>query len=827
MSKTEEGREGGPASGICHWLRNCVYHHRLRILAGLVLLVVELLLYLNTDVMRENKTNYLTGEGSWGQTQGDDANSFTQVFVSEHARLSSLSFLMDMEGVTRRDGEVAILLSDEKDRILYEETLGFDRISDGVFTDVNVNLRLSAGHTYYLTLVTKPSSAGEYPAVGVCGKEYYLPENGMLIFGDEMPDIQLVSRYQYRVVPFSKARNIILLCVVTALGVMFGLPDNPWVRRVAGVVILAAAPYVLGGRLELLTYRELIYLPIALKWNVGIMYALEILVLLCTHSPRITIALTNICLTLLYSANYFVIIYRGTPLRVNDFSAAGTAFKVMGGYSFVPNAHLALAWGLLLMFVVFGVQTGVRKAGASSPERESAKKYWVRKLLSYAVTIAIAAAVAVYGGYQLIYTDLLERAGFEFEEALGFNQYVLYYFNGYLVATCIDLRNARVTPPEGYSAERAAKILEETMEGAKSQEISSEELPHVILILNESFSDLSILGDLEMNQENMGYFNALSENTVRGYVNVSVIGGGTANSEFEVLTGCNTAFFPASYYPYQQGIKRPINSLISRMKDNGYTTVSMHPERATNWNRDKVYQYYGFDESLWREDFAGAERIHNGVSDAETYRKVIELYENREEGEKLFVFDLTMQNHGDYPGESGPYEVQSGRMQNAMIDEYLTLVKISDGAFADLVGYFEEQDEKVIICMFGDHQPWLSELITGADGNGGSSDAKELMKMYKTPFVIWANYDIEEEDGYDISINYLGGLLQKTAGVPMSPYFMYLEKLREDYPIITVHGYVDNEGNYSNWSSTGDEFPEYRMLQYNYLFDKNIVDWGF
>lgn len=810
---------------IYRWLKDSVCNHRVRLLAGLLLFIVELSLYFGSGVMMEDEVNYLTGEGSWVEGQQDGANSFTQAFIPEYKNLVSLSFLMDMENVSQRDGEVAVLVSDEENTIFYKEALDFAKISDGHFTDVEVNLRLSPRKTYYLTLVTTPSSAGEYPKVGLVSKSYYMPENQMLIYGDELPDIQLVSRYQYRALPFSKIRNIIFICMLTALGVIFGLPDNKWVRRVVGAAILLGVPYVLGSRLEMLTYKESFYLPISMKWNVGLMYALELLVLLCTHSPRIAIVLTNTGLTLLYSANYFVLMYRGTCLRMNDFTAAGTAVKVVGNYSFVPNDHLAFAWGLLIMFVVFGVQTGDGKTERKNRAlKSSSKGYRTKKLISYLVSIFIAVMAVLYGGYKLIYTNFLEQVGFWDRDLNGFSQELIYSFNGYLVATCIEVKNSRILPPDGYSVDRVEELL---AAGVGNREDVGEELPHVILIMNESFSDLRILGELELNQENMHFFDALTENAIRGYVNASVLGGGTANSEFEVLTGCNMAFFSANYYPYQQGIKRPINSLVSSMQENGYTSISMHPANATNWNRGSVYKHYGFDKSLWKDDFAGAEKIHRGVSDAETYRKIIELYENREGDEKLFLFDVTIQNHGGYPGENGPYEVQSERMKDEGIDEYLSLVKISDEAFADLVCYFEKQDEKVVICMFGDHQPWFSSMIVNVDKGDPNLDPDKLMSMYKTPFVIWANYDIEEADGYDISMNYLGGVLLRTAGIPLSPYFAYLENLREDYPIITVNGYVDSEGNYNSWSGAGNEFPEYRMLQYNYLFDKNIVDWGF
>ncbi len=834
-------------SGGCRWLKECCQHHKIRILVGAILLAAELYAFLGTGILLEDQINFHTGEGSWEEQASAENPDFCQKFIPQHSHLHLISFLMSKEGAAE-EGTVEVLIADGGHRVVYEKTLAFSKISDGSFTDVEVDLELSAHKPYYLTLIVESSEAGGYPAVGVCDKSYKLPENRTLTHGEDLPDTQLVTRYHYQdALAASKAGNVILLCLLTAFGVMFGLPRNRYVRKAVGVLALVAAPYVLGSRLEMLTYREVLYMPISLRWNVGIMYALEIVVLLMTHSPRITVPVTNIALTLLYTANYYVLQFRGTPLRVNDFTAIGTAARVAGEYSFVPSGHLVLAWGLLLLFVVYAVQTGPikekRKTDTESeseskpetklktkpksetvPEKKPSvtKSYRSRKVISYAVTIAAAISITVYGGYQLLYTDLLNRAGFADEDFRGFWQDMLYYIDGYLVATCLEVKNSHITAPDEYSTQRVEELLSAAGDGRELSDEEREELPHVILIMNESFSDLRILGNLELNQENMEFFYSLKENTLRGYVNASVFASGTANSEFEVLTGCTTAFLPVNYYPYQQGIRKPLNSMVSQMKKYGYTTYSMHPEAATNWNRDKVYRYYGFDTSLWQEDFEGAERIHSGVSDEETYKKVIELYEGREAGEKLFVFDLTMQNHGGYIVDESPYAVTAVNMDKEQVNEYLSLVKISDEAFAELIGYFAGQEEKVIICMFGDHQPYVSDSILGSGSDG---NVEQKLNKYRTPFVIWANYDIEEAEGYDISMNYLGGLLLRTAGVPLTPYFAYLEQLRTDYPVITFNGYLDREGNYSNWA--GGEFPEYRMLQYNYLFDDNTVEWGY
>ena len=110
------------------------------------------------------------------------------------------------------------------------------------------------------------------------------------------------------------------------------------------------------------------------------------------------------------------------------------------------------------------------------------------------------------------------------------------------------------------------------------------------------------------------------------------------------------------------------------------------------------------------------------------------------------------------------------------MDEYLSVAYKSDIAFENLISYFEKQDEKVVICMFGDHHPSVTSFLTADDAGGTLTKEEQYMNRYKTPFVIWANYDIEEAEGLDIGMSYLGVLLQEKAGVNLTPYFLFLEK---------------------------------------------------
>lgn len=807
-----------------------------RWIAGPAVTVILLVLFLKSGILREDVIHYHTGEGSVAYTLSEEENTLTQIFVPAYRNLEEIGFLAEYP--EDWEGSLGCLITDARGNVLFEEVLYREDLNNGSFTDLKVSLQVRPGRKYY-TILTASSEEKAYPSVGICSKKDKLPEKGLL--EDENGELQLtavfaegaqlVSRYQYgEVCPTGKALKVFLLCLVTGALISLGLPFSKKIKRGIGVVLIFALPLLLGRSLEMLSFNASMYLPMALKWNLAIMGIMEVVLLLVSHSPGVTVSLSAVVLTLLYSANHYIILFRGTPLRMNDLSAVGTAATVAGGYNYAPTDALARCWLLGFFFLVAGLCTlgGKNKKGEAETGSDAEIPNSRRRLyraVSYGVSFLVAMLLAGSTWYVFACTDFFQKRGFVDEEYNGFYHDIIYSFDGYLVASFIEIQNSRPVPPSGYDAASVEQLLSKVQQESSPAQ-KKEELPHIIVVMNESLADLNVLTDLDMTDDNMKFMRSLQENTVKGYTNAAVLGGGTANSEFEMLTGCTTAFFATNYYPYQQAVTRPLHSMVSQLQGYGYRAVSMHPELSTNWNRQKVYRYFGFDESLWKQDFAGAEVIHRGVSDLETYRKIVDIYENREEGEKLFLFDVTMQNHGDYKGNDGPYAIRDLTCNNSSVDQYLSLVKISDEALEELVHYFEKEDEKVVLCIFGDHQPAVASTIVRKYHTGAEENAEEHMKLFKTPFYIWANYDIEEEEGYDISMNYLGGLILDTAGIPLSPYFTYLKQLREEYPIITVNGYVDREGVYHDWN-TPDPFDEYRAVQYNYLFDENTISWAY
>lgn len=810
-------------SGVYHWIKERIYHRKGLFLAAFLFFLLEMaLLVWPVGWLAEDAVHWLAGEGSMNlEVQG---NSFfcCQEFRPEYGNLKSISIVLAGEKEIG-DGNALITVTDSDNQILFHEKIPYERMEMESYTDIDMNLLLRPGKSYFLSVELEADENGRIPVLKACAADgqYLMPENIRLIQDEEIENLQLVTRYSYRnVITGNKVLRAFLLCALAALGIAFGLPKDHRLRKCIGVILLLAGPYILGRRLELLTVNTHFLLPFSMKWNMGIMYLLELILLLCTCSFPISICVSNVLLTLLYSANYFVVSFRGEPLRLNDFSAIGTAARVVGHYELRPNSHMAMAWSLLVLFLVYGLQTGGRRKQGT--KGNATRIRWAAGRIAF---LTVGIILALVSGYRLLYTDMLLKAGFM--NTHGFDQNMNYHFNGYLVASCMDIQDSRVREPEGYSVKKVEELLSHAGEDTAVPE--REKMPHIILIMNESFSDLRVLGNLKISEENLSFFNSLSENTVRGMVNASVLGGGTANSEFEVFTGSSMGFLPPAYYAYQQCMVREIPSLISDMRDLGYTTYSIHPESATNWNRDRVYQYLGFEHSIWIEDFPGAEKVHYGVTDLETYKKVEEIFENRQEDERLFLFNLTVQNHGGYSESDVNRSVTASNVASEEADIYLSLIRESDRAFEQLIRYFEKQTEPVIICMYGDHQPKLSDDFYEKvySQTEGIEEREKRLNMYKVPFVIWANYDIPEQAELDIGMSYLGGLLLDVAGIPKSSYFSFLNQYREEYPIITINGYEDGEGNFYNWSEDGAGLLEYRILQYNHLFDLNIVEWGF
>ncbi len=503
-------------------------------------------------------------------------------------------------------------------------------------------------------------------------------------------------------------------------------------------------------------------------------------------------------------ANYYVISFRGAPIVPWDFLSLRTAASVAGGYSYVPGIKQ-----VVLIVVLMGLVFAERYVRIKID-----RKHWIKRLAAGASSL-----LAIIGLTVLLWKDAYVTK-WQLYPFL-FTPNVMYERNGFAVTFLMDLQYMAVEKPEGYDKEAVKELLEEydhgySWTGANTTD-EEQELPNIIVVMNEAFSDLKVLGEFETDRDYMPFVHSLqsgAKNTVTGNLHVSVKGGNTANTEFEFLSGQTMAFLPAGSIPYQQYVTNSLPTMASYLQSLGYTTHALHPYYATGWNRDKVYPLFGFEEFLDQDAYLGSTRVRGYVDDMACTGKIIELYEKKEREKPMFLFQVTMQNHSPYTDgyQSAEGNITVSNGNSAALDEYLTLMQKSDDALRELVRYFEGREEKTVVVFFGDHQPTDSVVFPIYRLNGRELSEEEI--RYEVPYVIWANYEIKEEAGADTSANYLGAEVLKRAGIPLSDYQNYLLDLKEEYDVISARRLTDEE-------REEEKIKEYQSLQYYLLFDRD------
>lgn len=259
---------------------------------------------------------------------------------------------------------------------------------------------------------------------------------------------------------------------------------------------------------------------------------------------------------------------------------------------------------------------------------------------------------------------------------------------------------------------------------------------------------MSIYNEIrEAGYEGPQFYNSLSNTLQRGTLMVSVLGGGTANTEFEFLTGNSSAFIGSGKYPYQLYDLSTSDSLAKQLSEAGYVATAMHPQNPVNWKRSTVYTQLGFDDFLSQEDFEGAPWYHSGVTDAATYDKILELLE--QDDSPQFIFDVTMQNHGGYAEGTVPYEdmvnlsipgvEDEGQLANLGV--YLACIEHSDSDLEYFIQKLEELERPVVLVFFGDHQPNVSTALEYALNVNADPFEKQITK-YESTYLVWTNYEV-------------------------------------------------------------------------------------
>ena len=578
--------------------------------------------------------------------------------------------------------------------------------------------------------------------------------------------------------------------------------------------------------------------------NFVIILIVCLVIMTFTANWRSALIVGTFLLMLLCIANGFIFQFRGKELAPLDFLSLKTAASVAEKY--VPKLTLSMLCGiagwLWTVFMLFAI-----------PKFPN-----IVKISPIKVRLACLAADLV-----LVLLLFLSTGGIKIKlwDSQGTR------INGYFLNFFLELRDSTVDKPNNYSPNRVKEIFEKHTEPVSDTNTAPEKTetviennevkiekpqmtvesnvvrndedakPNIIVIMNESFADFRVLGDnLRTNIPVTPFIDSLTENTVKGYAMSSVYGGNTANSEFEFLTGHSMAFLPDNSVPYQQYINDEIYSLPWVLRSNGYKCISTHPYLESGWSREHIYPRLGFVESTFIDDYTDPEIIREYVSDRETFEFVIDSLKRDESDKPMFIFGITMQNHGGYSYKEEDFiptvSLEGYRNEYPTVEQYLTLANITDSAVEYLITELDKFSEDTIVMFFGDHFPGLNHNFFEEVHGGDLKTLEERMLLYKVPFFMWANFDIDEKEDVNTSLNYLSVDLLRTADITFPPFYEFLDKCRSALPALNLYGFYSNSSeafvSYSDATPVEmDWLEEYSVLQYNNLIDSKNRDYNF
>ncbi len=600
---------------------------------------------------------------------------------------------------------------------------------------------------------------------------------------------------------------------------MTGTAGNENVRgRIKDVVIFVLYPAVLFFLSAFTMYDDFL----DFKWKTMIVniliYEILLFFLFCLFNKAKTAIRTEVIFVwILGIANAYIYRFRHSYIRPWDITSISTAKNVAENYDYTPDARMVISGVIMIALVIlagfcrlearklFGDRQFLRVVGAA---------------ISLFLIVSIGAVVQRDAVKDMlgIYTTFFDSKG-------------MMKKNGMALNFMYQMKYLTVEKPDGYRETEEEEILSSyASEGEKP-----ERLPDIIVLMDEAFSDPAVDGDFTTNEDYMPFVHSLQqgrENTITGYINVSVNGGNTPNTEFEFLTGNTMGFLPEGSIAFQQYVRHAIDSIPYFLKGYGYQTFASHPYKANGWDRPRVYPLLGFDEMYFKEYFEelNPKLVRRYISDESHFEAVSDKTDELGEKGPVFSFNVTMQNHSSYSKDSyDNFEriitvdvPEEEREQALTMDNYLSLVRYSDDAFKKLIERYENKDRDTMIVFFGDHQPEAATFDVMWSENGKYWDdlsEEDYINTYRVPFVIWANFDIDEMTDVETSANYLGNLVLKEAGFSLDSYRSFLDAYSEDHPVVSAIRSIDRDGKQTMHDDWGDSLIDYQKMQYYEMFD--------
>ena len=541
--------------------------------------------------------------------------------------------------------------------------------------------------------------------------------------------------------------------------------------------------------------------PILFVLNLWPVAALALLFYFLLGNAWYGAGLTTLIWGLLSYINLVKVDARGDPFVPGDILLLTEGMEAVGSYQL--NMH----WGKLALLLVLSLALILLGTGVKSAR----PRLVIRLVAALTVVAAFGTTMAFLYPDSELY-DRMEgpnRANVPaVYEAFGFPYCFLHNFNLY-----------PVDKPPGYNAQEAASY-EDTYREA---EAAPETAPNILMVMCEAFTDLPNQAAFTYTGETnpIAAYNRLAEQTLSGHLVVSNTGAGTANTEFDVLTGMMTNRIGTGTTSAFRVVHRNIDSIPRMLTQDGYRTFFLHPGQNWFYNRESVYSYLGITDQVFQDAFSRSDLVGDWISDAGFLRVLKESLEARQGDTPLFTYAVTIQNHQSYGAGKYGYVPDPPQTDIALSDAARTYLSVyfkglqdSAAMLEELTEYLDSLDAPYLLVFFGDHQPNLGGHYLAyreLDPNYGSTDTvEETLQPYTVPYLIWGNAAYRQDHDLlaqaqawnlpeTISSHYLGALTCQLAGYQgHDGYFDFLNALREQLPVSSVYGYQLSDGSYTD-----------------------------
>ncbi|MDU0332799.1 LTA synthase family protein [Paenibacillus sp. 3LSP] len=407
---------------------------------------------------------------------------------------------------------------------------------------------------------------------------------------------------------------------------------------------------------------------------------------------------------------------------------------------------------------------------------------------------------------------------------INWNQASNYTINGALLGFFSNIPSAVIIPPSDYNEDNINKIVKdfETKYKSDESELTPQLKPNIIYVMSESLWDPTVISNITLSKDPLPFYRSLIGKSTTGWLLSSEFGGGTANVEFEALTGLSTRFLPQGSIPYQQYVKKDYPSVAKILKNEGYQSIAIHSYVDWFWNRKFVYEKFDFDKFISENEFINPEKRGSYIADIEVSKKIIDEVESSEK--PVFIYSITMQNHSPYTLETKyPSEIEIDGLSDALketLEIYTQGVLEADQSLEYLIDYFTKSDEPTILVFYGDHLPNLGSVYNELQFEF-SSDLEYKRLLGNTPLLIWDNMGNKNSEVINsISPNFLLPIVFKRAGLSLPLFYSFLDDFRSEVKGLTSNIVVEGDNTllYELPSDLKEIENEYKLLQFDLLF---------